>query len=206
MTESLHSWKMLVWKDVKDVDPSIMETLSDSIVINGGTYCRKHLRSSCHVCEIEYAHLHDEANQKRIAAGAREVGDKALNAVSVELWAEVNAAKIEFREKQKPYASTGSWCPGLLEYAKANEARINAKYAVPPECSQCAYFRCGKSGMLERCSRCHIVKYCSRDCQKADWKWEHKIECKPPISTSGAAMISETKEVDAISATPKKVE
>ncbi|CAG8017467.1 unnamed protein product [Penicillium olsonii] len=30
---------------------------------------------------------------------------------------------------------------------------------------------------LMNCSRCHTAKYCSRDCQRADWK-EHKLVCK----------------------------
>jgi hypothetical protein len=29
---------------------------------------------------------------------------------------------------------------------------------------------------LDRCTRCHSVHYCSRDCQLADWKARHK-EC-----------------------------
>jgi sulfatase maturation enzyme AslB (radical SAM superfamily) len=27
------------------------------------------------------------------------------------------------------------------------------------------------------CARCGIVQYCSRECQKLDWKQQHKIEC-----------------------------
>ncbi|KAJ9487385.1 hypothetical protein VN97_g5937 [Penicillium thymicola] len=40
---------------------------------------------------------------------------------------------------------------------------------------------CGKDdeegSALRNCSRCHKAKYCSRDCQKADWK-KHKKVCK----------------------------
>ncbi|KAF9228361.1 hypothetical protein BS17DRAFT_773573 [Gyrodon lividus] len=35
---------------------------------------------------------------------------------------------------------------------------------------------CGKEGGLSVCSRCKIVKYCSRECQVKDWK-EHKKGC-----------------------------
>lgn len=31
---------------------------------------------------------------------------------------------------------------------------------------------------LMRCSRCHVSEYCSKHCQKQDWK-EHKLVCKP---------------------------
>ena len=39
--------------------------------------------------------------------------------------------------------------------------------------------RCGKpgaTGML-RCSKCKSVRYCSRECQRSDWK-QHKLRCK----------------------------
>lgn len=35
---------------------------------------------------------------------------------------------------------------------------------------------CGVNNNLQRCSRCHIAYYCSRDHQKLDWK-RHKLEC-----------------------------
>lgn len=28
-----------------------------------------------------------------------------------------------------------------------------------------------------RCSKCHVTKYCSRECQQQDWS-THKIKCK----------------------------
>ena len=31
-------------------------------------------------------------------------------------------------------------------------------------------FKCGKSGKLSRCSKCHTAAYCSRECQLAHWK------------------------------------
>ena len=36
-------------------------------------------------------------------------------------------------------------------------------------------FMCKKED-AKTCSRCHMVSYCSRKCQKLDWK-RHKIEC-----------------------------
>ena len=40
--------------------------------------------------------------------------------------------------------------------------------------SKCSY--CNKSGNVKTCSGCKKTKYCSRVCQKADWK-SHKHRC-----------------------------
>ena len=41
--------------------------------------------------------------------------------------------------------------------------------------------RCVKAGTAEvpmlRCSRCKVVRYCGRTCQKADWVGGHKLVC-----------------------------
>ncbi|KAH0834240.1 hypothetical protein J3R83DRAFT_11557, partial [Lanmaoa asiatica] len=36
--------------------------------------------------------------------------------------------------------------------------------------------RCHQQDQLKLCSRCHAVKYCSKECQISDWK-VHKSIC-----------------------------
>lgn len=36
---------------------------------------------------------------------------------------------------------------------------------------------CGRMNGLKKCASCHHTFYCSRDCQRADWK-KHKAQCK----------------------------
>ncbi|KIW54252.1 hypothetical protein PV05_06621 [Exophiala xenobiotica] len=40
--------------------------------------------------------------------------------------------------------------------------------------AQCA--KCGTTGNLKRCAKCQTTQYCSRECQKGDWK-NHKQAC-----------------------------
>ena len=35
-----------------------------------------------------------------------------------------------------------------------------------------------RSTKLQCCAACRVVNYCSKECQKTDWK-RHKAECKP---------------------------
>jgi len=41
---------------------------------------------------------------------------------------------------------------------------------------------CGAAGAGHRCSRCRLVFYCSRQCQRADWK-EHRGRCRNATDT-----------------------
>ncbi|KAI9338834.1 hypothetical protein BDR26DRAFT_919345 [Obelidium mucronatum] len=46
---------------------------------------------------------------------------------------------------------------------------------VPGVCNSCGKTDSGTN--LKRCSSCQAAKYCSKECQKADWK-SHKLVCK----------------------------
>ncbi|EJD37159.1 hypothetical protein AURDEDRAFT_116924 [Auricularia subglabra TFB-10046 SS5] len=55
----------------------------------------------------------------------------------------------------------------------------------------------GTSGGFARCGKCRFVQYCSRDCQKADWKgkpYPHREICDSLQELFSAAQISMTNE------------
>ncbi|KAJ7771147.1 hypothetical protein DFH07DRAFT_805079 [Mycena maculata] len=38
-------------------------------------------------------------------------------------------------------------------------------------------YHCGRPGNLRACSNCQVARYCTRDCQRADWNLNHKQVC-----------------------------
>jgi len=45
------------------------------------------------------------------------------------------------------------------------------------QCTNCSAFECP----LSLCSRCKVVKYCTRECQLQHWKAWHKKECRTVV-------------------------
>jgi hypothetical protein len=53
------------------------------------------------------------------------------------------------------------------------------------ELKPCGLKEC-RNGGRRRCKRCETMIYCSRDCQTADWKKNHKPHCKPASEAASA--------------------
>lgn len=164
---------------------NMMQLLYESIVINGGTYCRRHLRIRCHVCDMDYQALHDEANKHRSQYGIRCVGDAGLNALSAVIGDKLDASLILELEEGNNDGETA-----IANYTDITDD-LNG---VVASCTQCAFYGCPNTHHsdpsvdtamenLRACSRCHVVKYCSAACQTSDWKWEHRYECIDPTGT-----------------------
>lgn len=49
-----------------------------------------------------------------------------------------------------------------------------------PAIAFCSYCLARDTPML-RCTRCHLAQYCSRECQRADWRDEHRDACAPLV-------------------------
>jgi len=60
-----------------------------------------------------------------------------------------------------------------------------------PTCASCQSTQAGRANPLKQCAKCKKAYYCSRECQKADWK-SHKPVCRavnaepPPPNTATA--------------------
>ena len=62
----------------------------------------------------------------------------------------------------------------------------DSEASKPQGCATCSKVPEEGAAPLQRCSRCHTTCYCSKDCQKADWK-NHKKQCGPNPSSSTPA-------------------
>jgi mitochondrial splicing suppressor protein 51 len=51
---------------------------------------------------------------------------------------------------------------------------------------------CKTTEKLKRCAKCNTTLYCSRECQKADWKSHKKLCSKNAAATAAAAAVNET--------------
>lgn len=110
---------------------------------------------------------------------------------------------------------------GLLEFYCCICGKKNKGYGYDPFpvklnlygrcCQKCSEnivskgccFNCRKQGgsnvTLMTCSRCHSATYCSKECQKVDWKQCHRKECKIFENTavhSGAMNMSKVGDSD----------
>lgn len=74
--------------------------------------------------------------------------------------------------------------------ADADTAPLASEAKEEPQrvCTACAKPESSLSIPLKRCAKCHTGLYCSRDCQKADWK-SHKKTC---AVTGGPSIASNT--------------
>ena len=67
----------------------------------------------------------------------------------------------------------------------------------PLRCATCQAYE-GLTEKFRLCQGCFMVRYCSKDCQKADWK-RHKIECR----ASSQATRPESSDWHKVSATQR---
>lgn len=60
--------------------------------------------------------------------------------------------------------------------------KITMSSAINYGCAEC-FIKLEKNE-IKRCSNCHTVVYCSKECQKKHWKEDHKDKCKLLSSTT----------------------
>lgn len=83
--------------------------------------------------------------------------------------------RIKVRDQEKINIEEEEWTNGLG----------TLKEMLGPNCNKCKKGSTDEARKLQLCGGCRTVQYCSRDCQKADWK-NHKTFCKHLAKAKGA--------------------
>lgn len=176
----------------------LAQMMYGTMIINGVQYCRRHLILSCHLCRAEYTPLKHEVDDERERLGLRCGGDPMLNE-RAEKWGEYIQGKNMQKTLQRDmliqrygtnHAQTHPqhWTQLTTEW-NAEEREINDRFLPEVDSvknqgvTQCCYWACktpnglGEEKKLLKCTGCGIAKYCCKEHQLLDWKWEHKGEC-----------------------------
>ena len=196
---SYKTLKMSVGKQKMESESKDFQRLMyGDMMINGVPYCRRHLMIKCHLCQEDKGFLHDETNAERDSLGLRMGGDPELNNRS-KRWSDLvdteNITKTLQRDNLilrygRNHAETHpQYWARLTNEWKIKEREINDEFLAENDvimlnkgASQCCYWACttpnGHNGNpLLRCTGCNIVRYCCKEHQSRDWKFEHKGEC-----------------------------
>lgn len=181
-----------IGKATLESDPDLARMMYSTFILNGCQYCRAHLLIRCHLCATDASSSKAEADDERMRLGLREAGDAGLNERAAK-WGDRTRSKLMeqtlerdllVQQYGKDHYKTHPWLwAEWKQKATRDERAINDEFLEDdPEVTQCCYYGCPKpdAEKLLKCKGCNIAKYCGKECQVADWKWEHKSECHLP--------------------------
>jgi hypothetical protein len=88
--------------------------------------------------------------------------------------------KVELLQRTKEWnEALEKYCDDMGLTAAERKSVVQKHTANP--CAPCSNPSCNKwetkAKEFKSCSGCKAVAYCSRDCQKKDWKAQHKRTC-----------------------------
>jgi hypothetical protein len=78
-----------------------------------------------------------------------------------------------------PVCSTNPKCIQVVEVEKQ---KMGIQMMNGPICEYCGFIANAEGGTLKRCGRCKVARYCSSECQVADWP-DHKKACRHGAAT-----------------------
>mmetsp|Transcript_5550 Transcript_5550/g.10570 ORF Transcript_5550/g.10570 Transcript_5550/m.10570 type:complete len:277 (+) Transcript_5550:2-832(+) len=176
-------------------DRDLARMCYQSFVLNGVQYCRPHLLIYCHLCEENNGCVREDCDAERRELGLRPGGDPRLNARAENWEAEISEAQLQGRLKGDLLRMRSGGRPSPSDWSemtnelKTKEIALKKRLLADVEttfdegASQCCYWACAEPDEVKlfKCSGCGIAKYCSKEHQALDWKWEHKVECTQSV-------------------------
>ncbi|KZT67860.1 hypothetical protein DAEQUDRAFT_672474 [Daedalea quercina L-15889] len=104
---------------------------------------------------------------------AFQLGDARVVELLMEFGADLDIPDADGTTGRSMFVNTGA----TVTAAVMKWIRKRTGEQRPLDGKMCA--KCGKTDVpLKICSKCHAAKYCSAECQRADWR-EHKQACTP---------------------------
>ncbi|KAL0565383.1 hypothetical protein V5O48_016643 [Marasmius crinis-equi] len=89
--------------------------------------------------------------------------------------------KLEKLEEEMRSKSEELWAGWRRTIERANLFRdLRRSFKAKGVLLKCGYEQCGnsyKGVQFLRCTGCSVTIYCSRECRKLDWAWDHRNEC-----------------------------
>lgn len=197
-TRSIRS-KMLLERH-KDPEPDdLRRELYKTIVINGVEYCRMHLLIRCHFCEVDFRGSRDAVEEERERLGLRQGGDAHVDRFSEKWVNEVEGKTLQMTLEddvtrlqygQDYYAKNPHRWNERIKQLSEDERKLNDSLLRElaelkgKGAGSCCYWACKNPSSADRlltCAGCKFHKYCCREHQALDWKWEHRAECSANV-------------------------
>ncbi|KJX94827.1 hypothetical protein TI39_contig4156g00007 [Zymoseptoria brevis] len=126
------------------------------------------------VCHFVIDYIRDflAVGQNILAQAEGEGKELEKRSLARRLSKEALHAQFEEQRRLEIAARTSSWSRW-----QAIESPVLLKYSVvTPACGGCAALTSPTGGSLQKCGKCGLRYYCSRDCQVKDWT-THKKAC-----------------------------
>lgn len=161
--------------DLKELEPIIAQIGIDKISDHSGdTLVDKAFKANCPEI-IEYLLQHAKDPQELLARFPFEY----INPTSALFNYFLNLAYSTKKRKKADIEDVSEQSKKCAKYSSPPAHTIESEHHCSLELStqsrRCGY--CWQENCQERCSRCKAVYYCSRECQKLNWKF-HKSRCK----------------------------
>ena len=112
---------------------------------------------------------------------------KAIEKKLKEVGVKKELCTVQLGTKEQEDVSDETWT-GFMQTLKERVLVDENQERDVTTCATCKKGSSALSGPLKKCSRCEGPRYCSQECQKADWK-QHKKVCGKPPGESGSNML-----------------
>jgi hypothetical protein len=152
--------------------------------------CKKHGAMKCLACLVDFTQTNEEWIRAMLE---REVDAETSAAMARDAFA--SGVREEWTAERERAARGGERRPMVTGERTEAMAGAGESGGGNAPAAPCANAACGNEG-TKRCGVCKKVRYCSRECQMADWT-NHRGSCAMETGATDESMTSTKKDEDA---------